>query len=95
MTTTMAMGGGTGQTRKWGTIVEEREEMEVEEENGEEAECVTFLSRKSKLGMMKLLCLNILLPDWRRQHNAPINGAHAFSILGDASACASIAKYLT
>ncbi len=25
--------------------------MEVEEEKGEEAECVMFLSRKSKLGM--------------------------------------------
>jgi hypothetical protein len=42
---------GTGQKRKCGTIVEEREEIEVEEEEGEEAVCVTFLSRKSKLGM--------------------------------------------
>jgi hypothetical protein len=32
-------------------IVEEWEEMEVEEEKGEKAECVTFLSRKSKLGI--------------------------------------------
>jgi hypothetical protein len=31
--------------------VEEWEEMEVEEEEGEEAVCVTFLSWKSKLGM--------------------------------------------
>jgi hypothetical protein len=46
--------------------VEEREEMEVEEEEGKEAECVTFLSRKSKLGMDKIACLNILIPDWRR-----------------------------
>ena len=31
--------------------MEEWEEMEVKEEKGEEAECVTFFSRKSKLGM--------------------------------------------
>ncbi len=31
--------------------MEEWEEMEVEEEKREEAQCVTFLSRKSKLGM--------------------------------------------
>jgi hypothetical protein len=67
-------GVGAGQKRKHGTIVEEREEMEGEEETGEEAECVTFLSRKSKLGMDKI---NILIPDWRRGHNAPINSAHA------------------
>ncbi len=30
--------------------MEEQEEMEVEEEKGEEAVCVTFVSRKSKLG---------------------------------------------
>ncbi len=46
--------GGAGQKRKRGTIVEEREEMEGEEETVEEAECVTFLSRKSKLGMDKI-----------------------------------------
>jgi hypothetical protein len=40
-----------GQKPKHGTIVEEREEMEVEEEEGDEAVCVTYLSRKSKLGM--------------------------------------------
>jgi hypothetical protein len=44
-------GGGAGQKCKGGTIVEEWEEMEVEEEEGEEAVCVTFLSWKSKLGM--------------------------------------------
>jgi hypothetical protein len=32
-------------------IVEEREEMEVEEEEGEEAVCVTFLTQKSKMGI--------------------------------------------
>ncbi len=31
--------------------MEEREEMEVEEAEGEEAVCVMFLSRKSKLGI--------------------------------------------
>ena len=36
------MGGGVGQKRKRGTIVEEREEMEVEEEEGEEAVCYVF-----------------------------------------------------
>jgi hypothetical protein len=51
--------------------------MEVGEEKGEEAECVTFLSRKCKLGMNEVALLEYLIPDWRRQHNAPINGAHA------------------
>ncbi len=44
-------GGAAGQKRKGGAIVEEWKEMEVEEEEWEEAVCVTFLSRKSKLGM--------------------------------------------
>ncbi len=70
-------GGGAGQRRKHGKIVEEREEMEGEEEKREEAECVTFLSRKSKLGMNKLICLSISIPNWRRWQNTPINGAHA------------------
>ncbi len=50
----MTMGGGAGQKRKRGTIVEEWEEMEVGEEEGEEAVCVTFLRWKSKLGMNKV-----------------------------------------
>jgi hypothetical protein len=61
--------------------VEEHEEMEGEEETGEEAECVMFLSRKSKLSMDKFLCLNILIPDWRTN-----KWCICLAILGDESA---------
>jgi hypothetical protein len=85
-------GGGAGQKRKRGTIVEEREEMEVEEAKGEEAECVTFLSRKSKLGMNEVALFEYFNTRLEEMTQCPNKQCTGLAILGDASACASIAK---
>ncbi len=67
--------------------------MEVEEERGEEAECVTFLSRKSKLGMNEVALFeyfNTQLEETTECHN---KWCTCLVILADASSRASIAKY--
>jgi hypothetical protein len=88
-------GGGAGQKRKRGMIVEEREEMEGEEEMGEEAECVTFLSRKSKLGMDKIALFEFFNTRLEERAQCPNKWYTCLAILGDTSARSSIAKYLT
>jgi hypothetical protein len=88
-------GGGGGQKCKRGTIVEEQEDMEVEEEKGEEAECVTFLSRKIKLGMNESALFGYFNTRLEERTQCPNKGCTCLAILGDASAHASIAKYLT
>jgi hypothetical protein len=88
-------GGGAGQKRKRGTIVEEHEEMEGEEEMGEEAECVTFLSRKSKLGMDKIALFEYFINRLEERAQSPNKQCTCLAILGDESARSSVAKYLT
>jgi hypothetical protein len=88
-------GGGAGQKRKRGTIVEEREEMEVEEEEGEEAVCMTFLSRKSKLGMNEVALFEYFNTRLEETTQCANKRCTCLAILGDASARASVAKYLT
>ena len=88
-------GGGAGQKCKRGTIVEEREEMEVEEEEGEEAVCVMFLSRKSKLGMNEVALFEYFNTWLEETTQCASKRCTCLAILGDASARASIAKYCT
>ncbi len=88
-------GGRAGQKRKHGMIVEEREKMEGEEEMGEEAECVTFLSRKSKLGMDKIALFEYFNTRLEERAQCPNKRCTCLAILGDDSARSSIAKYLT
>jgi hypothetical protein len=88
-------GGGGGQKRKCGTIVEEWEEMEVEEEKVEEAECVTLLNRKSKLGMNEVALFEYFNTRLEETTECPNKRCTCLAILGDASARASVAKYLT
>jgi hypothetical protein len=76
-------------------IVEEREEMEVEEEKGEEAECVTFLSRKSKLDMNEVSLFEYFNSQLEEMAQCPNKRCTCLAILGDDSAHASVAKYLT
>ncbi len=75
--------------------MEEREEMEVAEEKGEEAECVPFLSRKSKLGMNEVALFEYFNTRLEEMTQCPNKLCTCLAILGDASARASIAKYLT
>jgi hypothetical protein len=95
MTTMTTMGGGAGQKCKHGTIVEEWEEMAVEEEKGEEAECGTFLSRKSKLGMHEVALFECFNTQLEETTQCPNKCCTCLAILGDASARASVAKYWT
>jgi hypothetical protein len=75
--------------------VEEWEEMEVEEEKGGGAECVTFLSRKSKLGMNEVALFEYFITRLEEMAACPNKRCTCLAILGDASASASVAKYLT
>jgi hypothetical protein len=75
--------------------VEEWKEMEVEEEKGEEAECVTFLSRKSKLGMNDVALFEYFNTRSVEMTKCPNKQCTCLAILDDASVSASIAKYLT
>ncbi len=69
--------------------------MEVEEEKGEEAQCVMFLSRKSKLGMNEVALFEYFNTQLEETTECPNKQCTCLAILGDASAPASIAKYLT
>ena len=73
----------------------EREEMEGEEETGEEAECVMFLSRKSKLGMDKIALFEYFYTRLEERAQCPNKQCTGPAILGDESARSSVAKYLT
>ncbi len=75
--------------------MEEREEMEVEEEKREEAECVTFLSRKSKLDMNEVALFEYFNTQLEERAQCPNKRCTCLAVLNDASARASIAKYLT
>ncbi len=75
--------------------MEESEEMEGKEETGEEAECVTFLSRKSKLGMDKIALFEYFNTRLEERAQCPNKRCTCLAILGDESARSSIAKYLT
>jgi hypothetical protein len=88
-------GGAAGQKPKCGTIVEEWEEMEVEEEEGEEAVWVTFLSRKSKSGMNEVALFEYFNTQLEEITQCPNKRCSCLAMLGDASACGSIPKYLT
>jgi hypothetical protein len=76
-------------------IVDEWEEMEGEEEKGEEAECVTFLSRKSKLGMNKVALFEYFNTQLEETAQFPNKRCTSLAILGDESARSSVMKYLT
>ncbi len=69
--------------------------MEVEEEQGEEAECVTFLSRKSKLCMNEVALFEYFNTPLEETTECPNKRCTCLAILGDASARASVRKYLT
>jgi hypothetical protein len=75
--------------------VEEHEEMEGEEETGEEVECVTFLSRKSMLGMDKIALFEYFNTRLEERAQCPNKQCTCLAILGDESAHSSVAKYLT
>ncbi len=75
--------------------MEEWEEMGVEEEKGEEAECVTFLSRKSKLGMIEVALFEYFNTRLEETTECPNKRCTCLAILGDANARAFVAKYLT
>jgi hypothetical protein len=75
--------------------VEEQEEMGGEEEKGEEAECVTFLSRKSKFGMNKIAFFKYFNTRLEEMAQCPNKQCTCLAILGDESAHSSIVKYLT
>jgi hypothetical protein len=93
MTMTMAMmGGGAGPKCKCGTIVEERKEMEIAAEEGEEAVCVTFLTRKSKLGMNEVALFEYFNTQLEEMTQCANKRCICLAILGDASARASVAK---
>ncbi len=88
-------GEGAGQKCKRGTNVEERVEMEGEVETGEEAECVTFLSRKIKLGMDKIALFGYFNTRLEERAQCPNKWCTCLAILGDENARSSIVKYLT
>ncbi len=69
--------------------------MEVEEKKGEEAECVTLLSRNSQLGMNEVALFEYFNIRLEETTHCPNKQCTCLAILGDASACASVAKYLT
>ena len=69
--------------------------MEVEEEKGEEAECVTFLSRKSKLGVDKIALFEYFNTRLEERAQCPNKWCTCLAILGDESARSSVTKYLT
>ncbi len=85
---------GGSQKHKCETIVEEWEEMEVEEEKGEEAECVT-LSRNSILDMNEVASFENFYTRLEETTQCPNKWCTCIVILGDASAHALVAKYLT
>jgi hypothetical protein len=64
--------------------------MEVEEEKAEEAECVTFLSRKSKLGMNEVALFEYFNTRLEETTQCPNTWCTCLAILGDASARASL-----
>ncbi len=51
--------------------------MEVEEEEGKKAECVTFLSRKSKLGMDEIALFEYFNTRLEEMTQCANKGAHA------------------
>ncbi len=69
--------------------------MEVEGEEGKEAVCVTYLSRKSKSGMNEVALFEYFNTQLEEMTQCPNKWFTCLAILGDASACASFAKYLT
>jgi hypothetical protein len=69
--------------------------MEVEEEEGEEAVCVTFLSQKSKLGMNEVALFEYFNTRLEETTQCANKGCTCLAILGDASARASAVKCLT
>jgi hypothetical protein len=69
--------------------------MEEEEEMGEEAECVMFLSRKSKLGMEKIALFKYFNTRFEERAQCPNTRCTCLAFFGDESAHSSIAKYLT
>ncbi len=69
--------------------------MEVEEEKGEEAEYVMLLSRNSKLGMKKVALFEYFNTRLEKMAQCPNKWCTCLAILGDTSARASVAKYLT
>ncbi len=69
--------------------------MEGEEETEEEAECVMFLSRKSKLGMDKIALFEYFNIRLEERAQCPNKRCTCLAILGDESSRSSIAKYLT
>ncbi len=69
--------------------------MEVEEEKGKEAESVTFLRRKSKLGMNEVALFEYFNTQLEEMTECPSKWCTCLAILGDASASVSVAKYLT
>jgi hypothetical protein len=71
------------------------EEMEVEEEEGEEAVCVMFLSWKIKLGMNEVALFEYFNIQLEETTQCPNKRCTCLAILSDASARASVAKYLT
>jgi hypothetical protein len=69
--------------------------MEVEEEKGEEAGCVMCLSRMSKLGINEDALFEYFNTQLKEMTQCPNKRCTCLVILGDASARASVAKYLT
>ncbi len=69
--------------------------MEVEEEEGEEAVCVMFLSQKSKLGMNEVALFEYFNTRLEETTQCANKRCTCLAILGDARARASVAKYLT
>ncbi len=69
--------------------------MEVEEEKGDKAECAAFLSRKSKLGMNEVALFEYFNTQLEEMIECPNKWCTCLAILGDASARASVAKYLS
>ncbi len=69
--------------------------MEGEKEMGEEAECVTFLSRKSKLDMDKIALIEYFNTRLEERAQCPNKQCTCLAILGDESARSSVMKYLT
>ncbi len=60
--------------------------MGVEEEEGEEAVCVTYLSRKSKLGMNEVALFECFNTQLEEMTQCPNKRCTCLTILGDASA---------
>jgi hypothetical protein len=76
-------------------IVEEWEEMEVEEDEEVEAVCVTFLSRKSMLGMNEVALFEYFNTRLEEMTQCTNKRCTCLAILGDAGTRASVVKCLT